>query len=320
MGIIEFKDLKKSFWSREGGKKKEVEAVNGISLSIDEGEVFGFLGPNGAGKTTTQRMLATLLPIDSGVATIAGFDVKKRPNEVREIIGYVGQMGGTDNFATGKENLILQGRLYKMDRDDIEKSAERLIELFDLKDIVDRLAKTYSGGQKRRLEVALGLIHDPRILFLDEPTAGLDPQNRANLWNHIKELKQRGMTVLLTTHYLDEADKLCDRIAIIDNGGIVAVGTPKELKDKIAGETIKIEVETDLDTGTVAELFRDEPYVRETRTDGKFVHLIVDEGATALPKIFEILKNENITAKSISMAKPTLDDVFLKMTGRSLRD
>jgi ABC-2 type transport system ATP-binding protein len=320
VGIIEFKDLKKSFWSREGGKKKEVEAVNGISLSIDEGEVFGFLGPNGAGKTTTQRMLATLLPIDSGVATIAGFDVKKRPNEVREIIGYVGQMGGTDNFATGKENLILQGRLYKMDRDDIEKSAERLIELFDLKDIVDRLAKTYSGGQKRRLEVALGLIHDPRILFLDEPTAGLDPQNRANLWNHIKELKQRGMTVLLTTHYLDEADKLCDRIAIIDNGGIVAVGTPKELKDKIAGETIKIEVETDLDTGTVAELFRDEPYVRETRTDGKFVHLIVDEGATALPKIFEILKNENITAKSISMAKPTLDDVFLKMTGRSLRD
>ncbi|MDR0790982.1 MAG: ATP-binding cassette domain-containing protein [Methanomassiliicoccaceae archaeon] len=320
MSIIELKGLKKSFWSRENGKKKEVEAVKGISLSIDEGEVFGFLGPNGAGKTTTQRMLATLLSIDGGTASIAGFDVAKSPKDVRRVIGYVGQVGGTDNFATGRENLTLQGRLYGMDRADIEKSIERLMDLFDLRDIADRLAKTYSGGQKRRLEVALGLVHGPRILFLDEPTAGLDPHNRASLWNHVKELKDNGITILLTTHYLDEADKLCDRVAIIDHGEIVAVGTPKELKDEIAGETIKMEMETENDAGAAAELFRGEHFVRETRADGSYVNLIVGEGSTALPRIFETLKNTNIAAKSISMARPTLDDVFLKLTGRSLRD
>ena len=320
MSIIKIQDLQKNFKSREKGKRKIVEAVKGITLSIDEGEVFGFLGPNGAGKTTTQRMLATLLPIDGGVATIAGFDVKKKSGTVRKVIGYVGQIGGTDEFATGMENLFLQGYLCGMKKAHIKKNADELIELMDLKDIINRLAKTYSGGQKRRLEIAMGLIHKPRVLFLDEPTTGLDPQNRANMWNHIKNLKQSGMTILLTTHYLEEANQLCDRIAIIDYGSIVAIGTPKELKKEIAGESIRIEVEITDDTEVIAKLFEKQKFVKETCADKEFVFLIVDKGSTALPQVFEILKSKNITCKSISVAKPTLDDVFLKKTGRSLRD
>lgn len=320
MSIIEIKDLKKSFKSRAGGKKTVVEAVKGISLSINEGEVFGFLGPNGAGKTTTQRMLATLLPIDSGEASIAGIDVQKKPGDVRKVIGYVGQIGGTDEFATGIENITLQGQLYGMSKADIKKNAAELIELYDLKDVVSRLAKTYSGGQKRRLEIAMGLIHKPRVLFLDEPSTGLDPQTRANLWQHIKDLKKGGMTVLLTTHYLDEANQLCDRIAIIDHGTVVAIGSPKELKSQISGETVRIEVEPDCDAESVAKTFEGKSFTKETKTNGQHVFLIVDKGSTALPKIFDELKTKNITAKSISVYKPSLDDVFLKLTGRTLRD
>ena len=318
MNVIEIKDLKKSFRSRANGKRTIVEAVKGITLSINEGEVFGFLGPNGAGKTTTQRMLATLLPIDSGFASISGIDVVKKPNEVRKLIGYVGQVGGTDEYATGMENIVLQGRLYGMAKADIQKNAAELIELFDLKDYIGRLAKTYSGGQKRRLEIAMGLIHKPKVLFLDEPSAGLDPQTRASLWQLITDLKKSGMTVLLTTHYLDEADKLCDRIAIIDLGLIVGIGTPKELKSQISGESIRIEI--DGNTETVAKLFKNKPFVKDTRTDHEYVFLTVDRGSTALPKIFEELNTKNITAKSITIHKPSLDDVFLKLTGRSLRD
>jgi len=318
MNVIEIKDLKKSFRSRANGKRTIVEAVKGITLSINEGEVFGFLGPNGAGKTTTQRMLATLLPIDSGFASISGIDVVKKPNEVRKLIGYVGQVGGTDEYATGMENIVLQGRLYGMAKADIQKNAAELIELFDLKDYIGRLAKTYSGGQKRRLEIAMGLIHKPKVLFLDEPSAGLDPQTRASLWQLITDLKKSGMTVLLTTHYLDEADKLCDRIAIIDLGLIVGIGTPKELKSQISGESIRIEI--DGNTETVAKLFKNKPFVKDTRTDHEYVFLTVDKGSTALPKIFEELNTKNITAKSITIHKPSLDDVFLKLTGRSLRD
>ena len=312
--------LKKSFKSRANGKKTIVEAVKGISLSINEGEVFGFLGPNGAGKTTTQRMLATLLPIDSGEASIAGIDVTTKPGEVRKVIGYVGQVGGTDEFATGMENLVLQGQLYGMSKADIKKSAAELIEQYDLKDVVNRLAKTYSGGQKRRLEIAMGLIHKPRVLFLDEPSTGLDPQTRANLWQHIKGLKKSGMTVLLTTHYLDEANHLCDRLAIIDHGTIVAVGSPKELKSQISGETIRIEVEPDCDAEAVEKIFKGKPFIKETKTNEQHVFLIVDKGSTALPKIFDELKAKNITAKTLSIYKPSLDDVFLKLTGRTLRD
>jgi ABC-2 type transport system ATP-binding protein len=320
MNIIEIKDLKKSFRSRANGKRTIVEAVKGITLEIKEGEVFGFLGPNGAGKTTTQRMLATLLPIDSGFASISGIDVAKKPAEVRKVIGYVGQIGGTDEYATGMENLVLQGQLYGMKKEDITKNAAELIDLFDLKDYIGRLAKTYSGGQKRRLEIAMGLIHKPNVLFLDEPSAGLDPQTRASLWQLVQTLKKSGMTVLLTTHYLDEADKLCDRIAIIDLGQIVGIGTPKELKSQISGESVRIGVDLDCDTEVLAKTFKSKPFVKETRVDHQYIYLTVDKGSTALPKIFEELSAKNITAKSISVHKPSLDDVFLKLTGKSLRD
>lgn len=220
--IVETKALKKSFGS--------FEAVKGVDLSVYSGEIFGFLGPNGAGKTTTLRILTTLLKPDSGEATIAGFDLKKANHEVRKRIGYVSQVGGADRQATGRENLLLQGRLYGISGREVSKRTEQLIEMFTLGECANRLISTYSGGQRRRLDIALGMIHKPLILFLDEPSTGLDPQNRVNLWEQIRQLKGEGATIFLTTHYLEEADALSDRIAIMDHGKITAVGTPADLK------------------------------------------------------------------------------------------
>jgi ABC-2 type transport system ATP-binding protein len=234
--VITTTDLRKSFRAKSG----PVEAVRGVSIDVRPGEVFGFLGPNGAGKTTTLRMLTTLLPIDSGTAIVAGFDVGSQPHQVRSRIGYVSQLGGADELATGRENLILQGRLYGASRDQVEPRARALTELLDLAEFADRRVITYSGGQRRRLDIALGLVHEPAVLFLDEPTTGLDPQSRANLWDHIRALSQGGTTVFLTTHYLEEADALCDRLVIIDHGQIVAGGTPRELKQEVAGDAIVI--------------------------------------------------------------------------------
>ena len=259
---IEAFDLKKSF----AAKSKTVEAVRGVCLSVKQGEIFGFLGPNGAGKTTCQRMLTTLLPLDGGRALVAGFDVKKQPQKVREHIGYVSQAGGADLPATGRENLRLAGRLYGMQRTAVERKISEISRLLDLDGLLDRIVRTYSGGQKRRLEIALGIIHAPDLLFLDEPTTGLDPQNRANLWAHIRKLKDNGMTVFLTTHYLDEADELADRLAIMDHGVIVAEGTPEELKSQVPEEEVTRRIQREI------------------------------------------------------QGKATLDDVFLKITGRQLRD
>jgi len=225
---IEVSGLKKTFKAKTG----TVEAVRGICLSVKAGEDLGFLGPHGAGKTTCQRMLTTLLPIDGGAAVIAGYDAAKKPDEVRRHIGYVSQLGGADLNATGYENLMLAARLYGVKKSAAKEKINELAEVFELKDFLSRFVKTYSGGQKRRLEIALGMIHEPEILFLDEPTAGLDPQNRANLWEHIRKLKAGGMTVFLTTHYLEEADSLADRLAIMDFGKIIASGTPDELKQR----------------------------------------------------------------------------------------
>ena len=209
-GVIEASDLKKSF--KTGNKKKPVEAVRGVTLSVKQGEIFGFLGPNGAGKTTCQRMLTTLLPIDGGAAAIAGYDVKKKPGEVRKHIVYVSQLGGADLPATGRENLMLAGGIYGMLLHDVDRKIGELSRLLDLEELLDRIVRTYSGGQKRRLEIALGILHEPDILFLDEPATGLDPQNRANLWAYIRRLRENGMTIFLTTHYLDEADALANRL------------------------------------------------------------------------------------------------------------
>jgi ABC-2 type transport system ATP-binding protein len=338
--VISTRDLRKSFPVRaQGGKRKDgggrVEAVRGVSIEVAQGEIFGFLGPNGAGKTTTLRMLTTLLPIEAGTATVAGYDVARQPGQVRRRIGYVSQLGGSDELATGRENLILQGRLYGASKAETEPRAEELAGLLDLAEFADRRVATYSGGQRRRLDIALGLVHNPSVLFLDEPTSGLDPQSRANLWEHIAALRDRGTTVFLTTHYLDEADMLCDRLMIMDHGRIVAEGTPRLLKQQVAGDAIVISLRgadqpgdgraDHLEGGRedrdrAASLLRSEPYVRELAASDGQVRLYVDDGGTALPQLIRLLDSQGIGIRSISMSEPTLDDVFLRQTGRSLRE
>jgi ABC-2 type transport system ATP-binding protein len=315
--VITTRDLRKSF-AAKGGR---VEAVRGVSIDVGQGEIFGFLGPNGAGKTTTLRMLTTLLPIDSGVATVAGFDVAARPRRVRQRIGYVSQLGGADELATGRENLILQGRLYGASRAKVAPRAEVLIGLLELAEFADRRVITYSGGQRRRLDIALGIVHEPSVLFLDEPTTGLDPQSRANLWDHIRALREAGTTVFLTTHYLEEADVLCDRLMIMDHGQIVAEGAPRTLKQQVAGDSITITLRAGHQgAGAAAVALRDQPYVRELESADGQVRLYVDDGGTALPEIIRVLDAAGIEVRSITMSEPSLDDVFLLQTGRSLRE
>ena len=306
--------------SAPGEKAGRVEAVRGVSIDVAHGEIFGFLGPNGAGKTTTLRMLTTLLPIDSGTATVAGFDVARQPQQVRTRIGYVSQLGGADELATGRENLILQGRLYGASRAQVAPRAQALVELLDLAEFADRRVTTYSGGQRRRLDIALGIVHEPPVLFLDEPTTGLDPQSRANLWDHIRGLRESGTTVFLTTHYLEEADVLCDRLMIMDHGTIVAEGTSRELKRKVAGDSVVIGLKDESLGRHAAQLVSQEAYVREVNTDDAGLRLYVEDGAEALPQILRLLDSERIELRSISLSEPTLDDVFLRQTGRSLRD
>jgi len=313
---IESHGLKKSFKA----KNKIVEAVRGVSLSVHRGEIYAFLGPNGAGKTTCQRMLATLLPIDDGSAIVAGYDVSKQAAKVRERIGYVGQIGGADLPATGRENMMLAGRLYGMTKNDVEKKITELSRLLEIEELLDRIVRTYSGGQKRRLEIALGIIHEPEILFMDEPTTGLDPHNRANLWTYIHELKEKRMTIFLTTHYLDEADALADRLSIIDNGLIVAEGTPQELKRQISGDAIVLKLKSEKDAGAAFHLLEKREFVSEIRTEGLTAYLYVADGPKTLPILFDILKENSIQLDTVSLSAPSLNDVFLKKTGRLLRD
>jgi len=314
--------LKKSFAVKGRGAdgKREVEAVRGVDLCVRKGEIFGFLGPNGAGKTTCQRMLTTLLPIGGGEAAVAGYDVMKQPGQVRKRIGYVGQLGGADLPATGRENLMTAARLYGMPRTAAEKKTGELARTLEIEELLGRFVRTYSGGQRRRLEIALGIIHEPEILFMDEPTTGLDPQNRAKLWEHIRRLKEKGMTVFLTTHYMDEADALADRLAIIDHGRIVAEGTPAELKRRISGEVVALKLKNDADAERIRALGASVALNNEIRRDGARVVLYVADGAKAMPALFDILKSAGIEPESLSLATPTLDDVFLKQTGRALRD
>ena len=285
MNVISTKQLTKLF----AGK---VRAVDGIDLNVEAGEIFGFLGPNGAGKTTTLRMLATLVPIDSGEAMVAGYDVRKQPQKVRQHIGYVSQLGGADRLATAREDLQLQGQLYGMSSMVAKRRADELIASLDLADFAGRRVSTYSGGQKRRLHVALGLMHHPDILFLDEPTTGLDPQNRSNLWVHIRKLRDTGTTIFLTSHYLEEADALSDCLAIMDHGKIVAAGTSRELKQQIAGDSVVFSFKNDASAIEKAvELFRQHPLVRETTIEkDNTLRLYVKEGAAALPELIRLAR------------------------------
>ncbi len=315
--MITTRKLRKGFRTKRG----TIEAVRGVDIDVAGREIFGLLGPNGAGKTTTLRMLTTLLPIDAGTATIAGLDVTREPKQVRKKIGYVSQLGGADDLATGRENLVLQGRLYGEDSLHVKRRADELIELLDLSEFADRRVVTYSGGQRRRLDVALGIVHQPPVLFLDEPSTGLDPQNRANLWEHIRALRDQGTTVVLTTHYLEEADTLCDHVMIIDHGRIVAQGTPRDLKRQVAGDGVLISMKEDAHAVERAEaLFREQPYVREITVEGDQVRLYVEEGSTALPQLLRLLDGQGLAIRAMSLSEPTLDDVFLRATGRSLRD
>ena len=316
--ILQTHNLSKTFLSGKGKKKKEVEAVKSVDLEVQEGEIFGFLGPNGAGKSTTLNILTTLLPPTSGKATVTGFDLLKHPQKVRKQIGYVSQAGGADTFANASENLVLQARLHGMGKTESQKIAAELIERFQMSEFAMREAKTYSGGQKRRLELALGIVHRPKLVFLDEPTTGLDPQSRAYFWEEIKRLKQEGMTVFLTTHYLEEADNLCDRVAIIDHGTIVALDTPLQLKRETGGESITVEFKDATSCELMAEKFKTMSFTRKTYTQENKLYLFVENGESLIAEVLRILDKENISIQTIGLSRPSLDDVFLQKTGRSL--
>lgn len=323
MNIIETRDLTKVFHARRGTDRKTqaVAAVKGLNLEVREGEIFGFLGPNGAGKTTTLRMLATLLPPSSGEARIAGYDLMKEAAQVRRHIGYVSQAGGVDATATAHENLLLQAQLYGMSRPDAERRMKELVAAFELDSFAGRVANTYSGGQRRRLDLALGLVHYPKLLFLDEPTTGLDPQSRRRLWEEVLKLKDEGTTVFLTTHYLEEADALADRLAILDDGRIVAQGTSQSLKEQIAGDVVTLGLESSNGQLERAQrLLQNQPFVRELHPGADQLQLYVERGEESLPAILRALDEAGMAVRRVALARPTLDDVFLRQTGRSLRD
>lgn len=318
--IIETKDLRKTFVTKVKGKKKSVEAVKGIDLAVKKGEVFGFLGPNGAGKSTTQKVLSTLLLPTSGEAKINGYDLARQQQQIRQCIGYVSQAGGTDSMATGIENLVLQAQLYGLDIRTAKKRAVEFIERFQMVSFADRRASSYSGGQRRRLDLALGMIHHPEVLLLDEPTVGLDPQSRAYLWEEIRNLRNEGITILLTTHYLDEADKLCDIVAIIDHGEIIAEGTPTRLKSDIGADTIVFGFMSKQTALKAKELLELETQAEKIQISDNSVHLFIKDGERVLPDLLRLLDTHKLEVQSIAVSKPSLDDVFLKHTGRSLRE
>jgi len=362
LNTIEVKELTKVF-------DKDVKAVNGISFTVTKGEILGFLGPNGAGKTTTLNMLSTLLKPTSGTAKINGNDVQKEPDAVRRSIGYVFQDTTLDIELTGKENLDFHGRLYGLDRATREKRVKEVLELVKLTDRADGLVKTYSGGMKRRLEIARGLLHHPEVLFLDEPTLGLDPQTRRSIWEHILTLnEEKKITVILTTHYTEEADYLCNRILIIDSGKVVVLDTPDNLKARLQGDVVSLTVKNQKLIEKLRPNLENKEWVHkinivaagnnyaamsrmmhvtptdssetQTKTESKnnenqkteknlqldrkkcprCLNLLLDNGGHRIPEIVKIAAEAGITLESVELRKPTLDDVFLSVTGRNIRE
>jgi ABC-2 type transport system ATP-binding protein len=320
--IIETKELRKTFPAKKRGKDKEklVEAVKGISFDVKRGEIFGLLGPNGAGKTTTMRMLCTLLTPTSGKAAIAGQDLIKDQEKIRAKIGYVSQAGGMERETSGRENMLLQARLYGMNKKQAEGRVSELISLFNLGAFADRKTQTYSGGQRRIFDLAAGIVHRPELLFLDEPSTGLDPQNRAHVWEQVKKLHASGTTIFLTTHYLEEADALCDRIAIVDRGEIAALGTPEELKRQIAGDILSLGFESEAAAKAALAALTGNAAINEAKAKDAELQLYVDRGDENLPVVMRALHDKGINIKTIRLSRPSLDDVFLKLTGRSLQE
>jgi ABC-2 type transport system ATP-binding protein len=294
----------------------EIQALDGVSFAVREGEVFALLGPNGAGKSTTVRVLTTLTKPDSGTATVAGHDVVRHPNRARRALGYVPQESGVDREATGRENLLLQGRIYGMRGPELKRRVDELLQLVGLSDAADRIVRGYSGGMKRRLDVALGLVHRPSALFLDEPTTGLDPEARVAMWEEVQRLAaQESLTILLTTHYLEEADQLADRLAIVSRGRIIVEGTPEDLKRGLQGELVTVELQNGQAGNAVAVVERFEG-ARETAADGQHVRTRVPNGAQAIPALLSALEGAGIGVASVATSRPSLDDVYLHYTGR----
>ena len=307
---IEAEDLRKSY-------PKGVTALDGLSFAVAPGSVFALLGPNGAGKSTAVKILTTLAKPDAGRALVGRLDVVANPDTVRRTIGVVAQSSGVDVQATGRENLRLQGQLYGMRGAALEQRAQELLERFGLADAADRITRGYSGGMQRRLDIAMAMVHDPAVLFLDEPTTGLDPEVRADMWAEIGKLAAgRGKTVLLTTHYLEEADQLAERVAIVDRGKIVAQGTPEELKRELRGDAIHVDLEAEYNgavTGALSAL----DAVRDVTVEGRTLRARADDGGRAVPLVLQALESHGVGVASVRVSRPSLDDVYLKYTGRT---
>jgi ABC-2 type transport system ATP-binding protein len=319
--VIHARGLARTFDTKRGREKVAVKAVGGVDIDVEEGEIVGFLGPNGAGKTTTLRMLTTLLKPTSGTATVAGFDLANDAIKVRKNIGYVSQSGSTSGAARAGEEIVDHALLYGISTRQAEKRGKELFEQLELDGMWSRQPKTMSGGQRRRLDIAMGLVHDPKLVFLDEPSTGLDPQARANLWTHIADLRTKlGTTVFLTTHYLDEADVLCDRILVIDHGTIVASDTPDALKRQVAGDLVELVLADERDVPEAAARLSTLAKDTEADVDGLVVSMRVRQAGSELPGLLRALDSAGVTLAAIEVRRPTLDDVFLTMTGRSLRE
>lgn len=316
--IVETRNLTKKY----NGKS----AVGNVSIDIGEGEIFGLLGPNGAGKSTMIRMLVTLTRPTSGSVLVAGYDVVKEARMVREIIGYSQQEAGVGEDSTGRTYLTLFGHFYGLDGQTIRRRVDEMLALLELTDAADRLTGTYSGGMRKRLEIAAALINKPKLLVLDEPTLGLDIQTRARLWDHIRALNSDGMSILLTTHYLEEADKLCNRVAIIDYGRIVAMGTPNALKGEIHGDVVSLTLppeELDQREKTfekVKQLLSDQPLVRDVQPTNDGLNVYVDQRGAAVPLILHVVEDAGVIIEDLNLSRASLDDVFIKYTGRTMRE
>lgn len=310
---IQAQDLKKTY-------PPETKALDGLSFEVEQGVIFGLLGPNGAGKSTTVKVLTTLSTPDSGSATVAGIDVLAEPDRLRRAIGVVSQRSSVDEDATGRENLQLQGRLYGIRGDKLNARVDELLETFKLADAGDRISKGYSGGMKRRLDVAMGLVHSPEVLFLDEPTTGLDPEVRTQMWAELRALNASGLTILLTTHYLDEADELCDRVAFVDAGKIVVEGEPEALKSEHGGETVDVELAEGPSNGTVSDALERLTEIRELKVSGRRVQAVVGDGAAAFPEVLAALSAAGVGVSAATMSRTSLDDIYLAYTGRTFEE